>query len=116
MIFALVNDFFFRAKLDGIARLHNKQIHHFPSILSLDGHAFAANGQNSSILIIIDLTLINKEFQSTEKMIKNHLSAKIIGFYPHADLELGKEAKKTGIEAMPRSVFFNKISEIMKDY
>ena len=56
-------------------------------------------------LVVVDL--------SRPGVLESLPDARVIGFAPHVDDELLASANEHGVEALPRSVFFRRLSELM---
>ncbi len=61
--------------------------------------------------IIIDLNL--EKALDLVRDIKKISSVKIVGFCGHTELDLIKEAKSLGVEVYIKSIFFEKLNEIL---
>jgi len=63
--------------------------------------------------VVLNLELETKElFDVVHELKEKYPAAKFIGYCAHTDTKTLQEAKEIGIDAMPRSVFVNKLNQL----
>lgn len=97
-VVALVSDLFFRTKIEGAA-----------AQAGLDVDFAAPEGAN---LVLIDLDAFGVAAVSQART--SSPGARIVGFCAHANTDLLAQARQAGCEAMPRSLFFKRLPDILR--
>ncbi|MEK6820950.1 MAG: hypothetical protein AABY11_00945 [archaeon] len=98
-----MNDLFFRSKIEATARVQNKEVH-FTS---------GASAIRNATLVLVDLEFARPEDLSL--ILKNNPLVQMVGFASHKNAGAFEMAKHAGIHAMPRSLFTQKISDLLED-
>jgi len=112
MILALVKNLFFISKIEESAKQLNKEI---KFIKSKEELAEVLDDQNIN-LIIIDLNFNEiKPLETIQKILdtKTLMNKKIIAYCSHVQTELMNNARKLGIEVMPKSLFTKRLKDIL---
>ena len=105
MIICATKDVFMKTKISEIAEgLETSLLYR----TTAEGIKEAISQHNVS-QVIIDLNLPNAIEMIKE--VKKSFNVKFVGFATDYDLE--KKAKEIGVEVMPKSVFFEKLNEIL---
>src|SRR3989344_7964054 len=107
MIILVVRDLFMKVKIQDMAKSLETEL---ISRTNIDGIKEALEKHNIS-QIIIDLNL--DKALDLVKELKKFSQVKIVGFCGHTEIALIKEAKSLGVEVYVRSVFFEKLNEIL---
>lgn len=103
MIYALVNDLFFRSKIDATAQLLGKKVTFVSDVYRV----------KNATLVLADLEEFGLEGMG--KILEHSPGVKIIGFLSHKRADLIQRAKILPITVMPRSAFSEKLREILSD-
>lgn len=103
MIHVLVKDLFFKSKIDGVANILKKKVEFVSDIYKIKNPA----------LILVDLEEFGLE--GIQKILADYPSVKIIGFLSHKRLDLIQRAKMLPITVMPRSLFTEKLPNILSE-
>src|SRR3989344_4319559 len=107
MIILAVRDLFMKIKIIDMAKSLETEL---LSRTNIDGVKEALEKHNIS-QIIVDLNL-DKALDLVRE-IKKISSVKIVGFCGHTEIALIKESKSLGVEVYIRSIFFEKLNEIL---
>ncbi len=112
-VLVVVDDLFFSARIESVAKATGA------NILRTDepGQFWAALGNRIPRLIIIDLN--SRAFDSVDLVRKirgdpSLAGIRVVGFYSHVHVELGRAAEIAGCEVLRRSVFVVKLPELLK--
>jgi DNA-binding NarL/FixJ family response regulator len=109
-VVALVDDFFFQAKLLETARQLGVDIRTCVTADGLD--AEIANAVPS--LVIVDLNAQSDPFEAIERMHASGRKIPLIGFLSHVQVDLARRARAAGCEeVMPRSEFTLNMATIL---
>ncbi len=100
-IFVLVKDLLFKSKIAETAKLLEKEIVFVEDIYSI----------KNPTTIIADLEVFGLE--GLQKLKEENPSLRIIGFLSHKNIDLITRARIVEIEVFPRSIFFQRLGEIL---
>ena len=100
-IFVLVKDLLFKSKIAETAKLLEKEIVFVEDIYSI----------KNPTTIIADLEAFGLE--GLHKLKEENPSLRILGFLSHKNIDLITRARIVEIEVFPRSIFFQRLGEIL---
>ncbi|MEK6902810.1 MAG: hypothetical protein AABX02_04460 [archaeon] len=103
MIHVLVKDLFFKSKIDGIANVLKKKVQFESDIYKI----------KNPTLILVDLEEFGLE--GLQKILEEYPNVKIIGFLSHKRADLIQRTPMLPITVMPRSVFTEKLPNILSE-
>jgi PleD family two-component response regulator len=112
-VLVVVEDLFFAAKIESVAKATGTKI-----VRAADpGQLWAALDGRFPGMIIIDLN--SRAFDPLDVVRKVKENARlsgirIVGFYSHVEVELGRAAEMAGCEVLRRSAFVAKLPELLK--
>ncbi len=101
MITVLVKDLFFKSKIDGIANVFKKKVEFVSDVYTI----------KNPTLILVDLEEFGLE--GLQKILEDYPNVKIIGFLSHKRVDLIQRAKMLPITVLPRSMFTEKLPDIL---
>lgn len=118
MIIAILKDLIFISKINETANQLNKTINYIKNDIELNKFLNEKSNFENIDLIILDLNFNEIKPLEIIKEIKNNESLKnkkIISYCSHVQTDLINDAKKLGIDVMPRSLFTDKLMSIIKN-
>ena len=110
-VFAVVDDLFFRSKLESAANAVGVPLH-----LSADGSTFATAHRARPIdLILIDLNLTGQDAVVIAQALRTTApQVPVVAFFSHVQTDLEQRAKDAGCAmVLPRSVFVRRLPELL---
>jgi DNA-binding NarL/FixJ family response regulator len=109
-VVALVDDFFFQAKMSGTAKMLGVELR-----MCTTADAMAAEIAGSTPkLVVVDLNARNNPLQAIENLRAKAPYIPVIGFLSHVQVELAEQARAAGCqEVMPRSMFTKDLATIL---
>jgi CheY-like chemotaxis protein len=116
-IFALVDDLFFLAKIQEVARKLNVKVEFIKSEKDLGEKEGAAEGEDKPSLIIVDLNSNSIKPLPTISKLRSKFkkSTSIVGFVSHVQGDLKVKAQEAGCDVvMPRSAFSQNLPNILR--
>ena len=115
-IYAFIDDLFFLAKINEVARKLNIKV----EFVKTDKDLFEKleqNGEPKPSLIIFDLNNVNAKPLQTIPKVKKHLKkgTAIIGFVSHVQGDLKLKAQEAGCDmVLPRSAFSSNLPQLLR--
>jgi hypothetical protein len=100
-IFVLVKDLLFKSKIAETAKLLEKEIVFIEDIYTI----------KNPTIIIADLEVFGLD--GLQKLKAENPSLRILGFLSHKNIDLITRARIVEIEVFPRSIFFQRLGEIL---
>ena len=112
-VLVAVDDLFFAARIESVAKATGANILR----VAEPGQFWATLDNRIPRLIIIDLN--SRAFNSVDVITKikgnpNLAGTRVVGFYSHVQVELGRAAEIAGCEVLRRSVFVAKLPALLK--
>jgi DNA-binding NarL/FixJ family response regulator len=114
IVFALVDDLFFQAKILETARHVGVQVRTFASGAALLEAAADPNANSAPALVIVDLNSRGGALEAIQQLRASGNPAPIVAFLSHVQTELAQRARAAGCEeVMPRSKFTKELPQIL---
>mgnify|MGYP003970736313 CR=1 FL=1 len=109
-IIGIVNDLFIKAKIRTVLNHTNYKIIFVSSLNELETEI--KDCDTDSCKIIVDLNF--NKFDIFSKLGKINPKINVISFFSHVDLDLKNKAKSFSSVIYPRSIFFEKLLELLE--
>lgn len=116
-IFALIDDLFFLAKIQEVARKLNVKVEFIKSEKDLGEKEGAEESEDKPSLIIVDLNINSIKPLTTISKLRSRYkkSTSIVGFVSHVQGDLKIKAQEAGCDVvMPRSAFSQNLPNILR--
>lgn len=101
-IVALVNDLFFKSKIDAVATAQSMRLEFVDDAYRVP----------SVDLLLVDLEAFGLE--GIQRVQEQHPGVKVVGFLSHVRVDLKKRAQGMGIRVVSRSEFTTQLGELLR--